>query len=103
MFLLPLGECSFFLRFLPLTDTSVLTEWIVNFFNPASAATDMDIDKVPDDEETDDAATSKASKSARLEFIRSIGLFVSGISNFFCLLQLHETLSCFQTMKKKCL
>nr|XP_020182469.1 dnaJ homolog subfamily C member 21-like [Aegilops tauschii subsp. strangulata] len=27
---------------------------------PASAATDMDIDKVPDDEETDDAATSKA-------------------------------------------
>ena len=76
MFLLPLGECSFFLRFLPPTNTSVLTEWIVNFSSPSSAATDMDIDKIPNDEETDDAATSKASKSARLEFILSIGLFV---------------------------
>ena len=91
----------FFPCFLALTDSPVLTEWMVNFSSPASAATDMDIDKVPNDEETDDAATSKASKSARLEFILSIGLFVSCISDFFCLLQLHETLSCFQTMKKK--
>ena len=76
---------------------------MVNFSSPASAATDMDIDKVLDDEETDDAATSKASKSARLEFIPSIGLFVGCISDIFFLLQLHETLSCFRTMKKKCL
>ena len=92
----------FFPCFLAPTDSSVLTEWIVNFSSPASAATDMDIDKVPDDEETDDAATSKASKSARLEFILSIGLFVGCISDFFCLLQLQETLLCFRTMKKKC-
>jgi len=64
----------------------------MNFSSPASAATDMDIDKVPDDEETDDVATSKASKSARLEFIWTTGLFVSCLSDFFCLLQLHEML-----------
>ena len=55
--------------FLVLTDSLVLTEWMMNLSSPASAATDMDIDKVPNNEETDDAATSKASKSARLEFI----------------------------------
>lgn len=58
---MPLGECSFFLLFLPLTDTSVPTEWIINFSSPASATTDMNVDKAPGDEETDDAATSKAS------------------------------------------
>ena len=47
--------------FLPPTDTSVLTEWIVNFSSPTSAAIDMDVDKAPGNEETDDAATSKAS------------------------------------------
>ena len=73
----------------------------MNFSSPASAATDMDIDRVPDDEENDDATTSKASKSARLKFIRSTGLFVGCLSDFFCLLQLHETLLCFRTMKKK--
>ena len=36
---------------------------------PTSAATDMDVDKAPGYEEADDAATSRASKSARLEFI----------------------------------
>ena len=77
MFLLPLGECSFFLYFLPPTDTSVLTEWIVNFSSPASAATDMDVDKAPGDEETDDAATSRAGKSARPKLILSIELSVS--------------------------
>ena len=74
----------------------------MNFSSPAPTASDMDIDKVPDDEETDDAATSKASKSTRLEFILSTGLFVSCLSDFFCLLQLHETLLCFRMMKKKC-
>ena len=73
----------------------------MNFSSPASTATDMDIDKVPDDEETNDAATSKASKSARLEFSRSAGLFVSRLSDFSCLMQLHEMLLCFRTMKKK--
>ena len=62
MFLLPPGECSLFLCFLLPIDTSVLTEWIVNFSSPVSAATDMDVDKAPCDKETDDAATSKASK-----------------------------------------
>ena len=75
MYLSPLGKCSFCVFLVPI-DSSVLTEWITNLPSPATAATDMDIDKVPDDEETDDAATSKASKSARLEFILSIGLFV---------------------------
>ena len=59
----------FFPYFLVSTDSLVLTEWMMNLSSPASAATDMDIDKVQDDEETDDAATSKASKYARLEFI----------------------------------
>ena len=58
----------------------------MNFSSPASAATDMDIDKVPDDEETNDAATSKASKSTRLEFSRSTVLFVGRLSDFSCLL-----------------
>ena len=62
MFLLPLGECYFFLCFPPSTDISVLIEWIVNFCSPVSAAADMDVDKAPGDEETEDAATSKASK-----------------------------------------
>ena len=92
----------FFPCFLAPTDSPVLTEWMMNFSSPASAATDMDIDKVPDNEETNDAATSKASKSARLEFIQSTGLFVSCLSDFFCLLQLHETLLSFRTMNKKC-
>ena len=89
--------------FLVLTDSLVLTEWMMNLYSPASAATDMDIDKTPDDEETDDAATSKASKSARLEFSRSSRLFVSRLSDFSCLLQLHEMLLWYRTMKKKCL
>ena len=46
---------------LPPIDTSVLTEWIINLFSPALVMTDMDVDKAPGDEETDDAATSKAS------------------------------------------
>ena len=60
--MLPPGECSFLLCFLPPTDISVLTELIVNFSSPVSAATDMDVGKALGDEETDDAATSKASK-----------------------------------------
>ena len=87
--------------FLVLTDSLVLTEWMMNLYSPASAATDMDIDKTPDNEETDDAATSKASKSARLEFIWTTGLFVSYLFDFLCLLQLHGTLLCSRTMKKK--
>ena len=79
----------------------VLTKWMINLYNPTSAATDMDIDKNPDDEETDDAATSKASKSARLEFIWTTGLFVSYPYDFLCLLQFHGTLLCSRTMKKK--
>ena len=67
----------FFLCFPPSTDSSVLTEWIIHFSSPTSTATDMDIDKAPGDEEDDDAATSRASKSARLEFILSIELSVS--------------------------
>ena len=88
--------------FLVLTDSLVLTEWMMNLYSPASAATDMDIDRTPDDEETDDAATSKASKSARLEFIWTTGLFVSYLFDFLCLLQHHGTLLCSRTMKKKC-
>ena len=49
----------------------------MNFSSPVSAATDMDIDKAPGDEETDDAATSRAGKSARLKLILSIELLVS--------------------------
>ena len=51
----------FSLYFLVLTDSLVLTEWMMNLYSLASAATDMDIDKTPVDEETADAATSKAS------------------------------------------
>ena len=76
MFLLPLVECSFPCFPLP-TDSSVLTEWIVHFSSPTSAATDMDVDKAPGDEEANDAATSRAGKSARLEFILSIELSAS--------------------------
>ena len=74
----------------------------MNFSSPASAATDMDIDKVPDDKETDDAATSKASKSAQLDYIWTTGLFVSYLFDFLCLLQHHGTLLCSRTTKKKC-
>ena len=91
----------FSLYFLVLTDSLVLTEWMMNFYNPALAATDMDIDKTPDNKETDDAATSKASKSARLEFVWTTGLFVSYLLDFLCLLQCHGTLLCSRTMKKK--
>ena len=49
----------------------------MHFSSPTSAVTDMDVDKAPGDEETDDAATSRAGKSARLEFILSIELSVS--------------------------
>ena len=87
--------------FLVLIDSLVLTEWMMNLCSPASAATNMDIDKTPDDKETDDAATSKASKSARLEFIWTTGLFVSCLSDLLCLLQHHGTLLCSRTMKKK--
>ena len=87
--------------FLVLTDSLVLTEWMMNLYSPASAATDMDIDKTPDDKETDNAATSKASKSARLEFAWTTGLFVSYLLDFICLLQRHGTLLCSRTMKKK--
>ena len=92
----------FSLYFLVLTDSLVLTEWMMKLYSPASAATDMDIDKTPDNEETDDAATSKASKSARLGFIWTTGLFVSYLFDFLRLLQHHGTLSCSWTMKKKC-
>ena len=34
----------------------------MNFFSPATSATDMDVDKAPVDEEADDAATSKAGR-----------------------------------------
>ena len=91
----------FFLYFLVLTDSLVLTEWMMNLYSPASAATDMDIDKAPENKETADAATSKASKSARLEFIWTTGLFVSYLFDFLCLLQHHGTLLCSRTMKKK--
>ena len=76
----------FFLYFPVPTDFFVLTEWMMNLFSPTSAATDMDIDKNPVDEETDDTATSKASKSARFEFIWTTGLFVSYLYDFLCLL-----------------
>ena len=59
----------FFLCFLPLTDSSILIEWIVHFSSPTSAVTDMDVDKAQGDEEADDAATSRATKSARLKSI----------------------------------
>ena len=72
----------------------------MNLYSPASAATDMDIDKNLDDEETGDVATSKAGKSARLELIWTSGLFVSYSYDFLCLLQFHGTLSCSRTMKK---
>ena len=88
--------------FLVLTDSLVLTEWMMNLYSSASAATDMDIDKTPDNEETDDTATSKASKSARLEFIWTTGLFVSYLLDFLCLLQHHGMLLCSRTIKKKC-
>ena len=87
--------------FLVLTDSLVLTEWMMNLHSLASAATDMDIDKTPDNEETDDASTSKASKSARLEFIWTTGLFVSYLLDFLCLLQRPRTLLSSRTMKKK--
>ena len=87
--------------FLVLTDSLVLTEWMMNLYSPASAATDMDIDKTPDNKETDDAATSKGSKFARLEFIWTTGLFVSYLFEFLSLLQLHGTSFYFRTMKKK--
>ena len=92
----------FFPYFLVLTDSLVVTEWMMNLYSPASATTDMDIDKTPDDEESNDAATSKASKSVPLEFIWTTGLFVSYLFDFLCLLQHHGTLLCSRTMKKKC-
>ena len=58
------------------TDSSVLTEWIVYLSSSTFAATDMDIDKAPEDEETDDAATSRAGKSAHPKLIYSIELSV---------------------------
>ena len=73
----------------------------MNLYSPTSAVTDMDIDKAPDNEETDDAATSKASKSARLEFIWTTGLFVSYLSDFLYFLQPDGTLFCSRMMKKK--
>ena len=73
----------------------------MNLYSLASAVTDMDIDKTPVDEETADAATSKASKTAQLEFIWTTGLFVSYLFDFLCLLQHHGTLLCSRTMKKK--
>ena len=91
----------FFLYFLVPTEFFVLTEWMMNLYSPTSAATDMDIDKNPVDEETDDGATSKASKSARFEFIWTTGLFVSYPYDFLCLLQFHRTLLCSRMMKKK--
>ena len=91
----------FSLYFLVLTDSLILTEWMLNLYSPASAATDMDIDKTPVDEETAEAATSKASKSARLEFIWTTGLFVSYLLDFLYFLQRHGTLFCSRMMKKK--
>ena len=91
----------FFPYFIVPTDSLVLTEWMMNLYSPASAATDMDIDKTPDNEETDDAATSKASKFARLEFIWMTGFFVSYLLDFLYLLQRHGTLLCSRMMKKK--
>ena len=72
----------------------------MDLYSPTSAATHMDVDKTPADEEADDAVTSKASKSSRLEFIWTTGLFVSYLYDFLCLLQHHETLLCSRTMKK---
>ena len=66
-----------FLCFPLSTDSSVLTEWILHVSIPTSALTDMDVDKAPGDEETDDAATSRAGKSARLKLILSIDLSAS--------------------------
>ena len=91
----------FSLYFLVLTDSLVLTEWMMNLCSPASAATDMDIDKTPENEETDDVVTSKASKFARLEFIWTTRLFVSYLFDFLCLLQHHGKLLCSRMMKKK--
>ena len=74
----------------------------MDLYSPTSAATDMDVDKTPADEEADDGVTSKASKFARLEFIWTTGLFVSYLFDFLCLLQRHGTLLCSRAMKKKC-
>ena len=84
----------FFPYFLVPTDFLVLTEWMMNLYSLASAATDMDIDKNPVDEETDNVATSKASKSTQFKFIWMTGLFVSYPYNFLYLLQFHGTLLC---------
>ena len=51
------------------TEVFVLTNWIMYLSSPTSAVTDMDIDKAPGDEETDEAATSRGDKSVRPEFI----------------------------------
>ena len=91
----------FSLYFLVLSDSLVLTEWMMNLYSPASTVTDMDIVMTPVDEETNDAATSKASKSSRLKFVWTTGLFVSYLLDFICLLQRHGTLLCSRTMKKK--
>ena len=91
----------FFPYFIVPTDSLVLTEWMMNLYSPASAATDMDIDKTPDNEETSDVATSKASKSSRFEFVWSTRLFASYQYDFLCLLQYHGTLLCSRMMKKK--
>ena len=42
--------------------------------SPTSAMTDMDVDKALGDEETDDAATSRAGKPAQQKLILSIEL-----------------------------
>ena len=57
----------FFSYFLVPIGFLVLTERMIDLYSPTSAATDMDVDKTPADEEADDVVTSKASKFARLE------------------------------------
>ena len=57
----------FFSYFLVPIGFLVLTERIMDLYSPTSAATHMDVDKTPADEEADDAVTSKASKFTRPE------------------------------------
>ena len=56
-----------------------MPERIVHLPSPTLAATDMDVDKAPGDEETDDAATFRAGKSVRPKLILSIELSVKEI------------------------
>ena len=91
----------FFSYFLVPISFLVLTERMMNLYSPTLAVTDMDVDKTPADEEADDAITSKPVSLPTLKFVWSTGILVSCLYGSLCLLQLHETLLCSQTTKRK--